>query len=111
MRVFFRKMGIENLRFKPAYNPYTEVRPSTLQPLIPRLQSCPSLPPTTPQPSLEVFAFHPLLNKWVEIGNSGMFRPELVKPTGVPDDVHVLGWGISLERPTMIKSVPLSTFP
>jgi len=26
MRVFFKKMGIENLRFKPAYNPYTEVR-------------------------------------------------------------------------------------
>ena len=25
MRVFFKKMGIENLRFKPAYNPYTEV--------------------------------------------------------------------------------------
>ena len=26
MRVFFKKMGIENIRFKPAYNPYTEVR-------------------------------------------------------------------------------------
>lgn len=25
MRVFFRKMGIEKVRFKPAYNPYTEV--------------------------------------------------------------------------------------
>jgi phenylalanyl-tRNA synthetase alpha chain len=25
MRVFFRKMGIDNVRFKPAYNPYTEV--------------------------------------------------------------------------------------
>lgn len=25
MRVFFKKMGITNLRFKPAYNPYTEV--------------------------------------------------------------------------------------
>jgi phenylalanyl-tRNA synthetase alpha chain len=25
MRVFFKKMGIDNLRFKPAYNPYTEV--------------------------------------------------------------------------------------
>ena len=28
MRVFFKKMGIENLRFKPAYNPYTEVSAS-----------------------------------------------------------------------------------
>lgn len=25
MRVFFNKMGIEKVRFKPAYNPYTEV--------------------------------------------------------------------------------------
>ena len=25
MRVFFQKMGIEKVRFKPAYNPYTEV--------------------------------------------------------------------------------------
>lgn len=25
MRVFFTKMGITNIRFKPAYNPYTEV--------------------------------------------------------------------------------------
>lgn len=24
---FFANMGLENLRFKPAYNPYTEVRP------------------------------------------------------------------------------------
>lgn len=30
MRVFFKKMGIENLRFKPAYNPYTEVRRATM---------------------------------------------------------------------------------
>jgi phenylalanyl-tRNA synthetase alpha chain len=78
MRVFFKKMGIENIRFKPAYNPYTE-------------------------PSLEIFAFHPMLNKWVEVGNSGMFRPEMLEPMGFPKDVHVHGWGISLERPTMIR--------
>jgi len=78
MQTFFKKMGIENLRFKPAYNPYTE-------------------------PSLEIFAFHPQLNKWVEIGNSGMFRPEMLAPMGFPPDVRVLGWGLSLERPTMIR--------
>jgi len=78
MRVFFKKMGIENVRFKPAYNPYTE-------------------------PSLEIFAFHPQLGKWVEIGNSGMFRPEMLEPMGFPKDVHVHGWGIGLERPTMIR--------
>ncbi|THH02417.1 hypothetical protein EW026_g415 [Hermanssonia centrifuga] len=78
MRVFFKKMGLENIRFKPAYNPYTE-------------------------PSLEIFAFHPQLRKWVEVGNSGMFRPEMLEPMGFPKDVHVHGWGIGLERPTMIR--------
>ncbi|KAK2466316.1 hypothetical protein APHAL10511_001958 [Amanita phalloides] len=78
MRVFFRKMGIEKVRFKPAYNPYTE-------------------------PSLEIFAFHPLLDRWVEVGNSGMFRPEMLEPMGFPKDVRVHGWGLSLERPTMIR--------
>ncbi|EOR01959.1 Phenylalanine--tRNA ligase alpha subunit [Wallemia ichthyophaga EXF-994] len=78
MEVFFKKMGMSQLRFKPAYNPYTE-------------------------PSLEIFAHHDGLGKWVEIGNSGMFRPEMLAPMGLPDDVHVLGFGLSLERPTMIK--------
>ena len=39
---FFRKLGIDQLRFKPAYNPYTE-------------------------PSMEVFSYHPGLAKWVEV--------------------------------------------
>ncbi|KAF7355441.1 Phenylalanine--tRNA ligase alpha subunit [Mycena sanguinolenta] len=78
MRVFFNKMGIERVRFKPAYNPYTE-------------------------PSLEIFAFHPLLDRWVEVGNSGMFRPEMLEPMGFPKDVRVHGWGIGLERPAMIQ--------
>ncbi|NXW11854.1 SYFA ligase, partial [Fregetta grallaria] len=42
--------GITQLRFKPAYNPYTE-------------------------PSMEVFSYHKGLKKWVEVGNSGVFRP------------------------------------
>lgn len=46
-----------------------------------------------------------MLNKWVEVGNSGMFRPEMLEPMGFPKDVHVHGWGISLERPTMIRFV------
>ena len=78
MEVFFAKMGIHRLRFKPAYNPYTE-------------------------PSLEIFSFHEGLNKWVEIGNSGMFRPEMLEPMGLPPDMRIYGWGLSLERPTMIK--------
>merc|ERR1711937_461175 len=39
---FFRKLGIEKLKFKPAYNPYTE-------------------------PSMEIFSYHEGLGKWTEI--------------------------------------------
>lgn len=46
-----------------------------------------------------------MLQKWVEIGNSGMFRPEMLEPMGFPKDVRVHGWGIGLERPTMIRLV------
>ncbi|KAI9821038.1 MAG: Phenylalanyl-tRNA synthetase, beta subunit, cytoplasmic [Pycnora praestabilis] len=78
METFFAKMGVHGLRFKPAYNPYTE-------------------------PSMEIFGWHEGLGKWVEIGNSGMFRPEMLEPMGLPKDMRVYGWGLSLERPTMIK--------
>ncbi|XP_028841060.1 phenylalanine--tRNA ligase alpha subunit isoform X1 [Denticeps clupeoides] len=75
---FFTKLGITKLRFKPAYNPYTE-------------------------PSMEVFSYHEGLKKWVEVGNSGVFRPEMLLPMGIPEGVSVIAWGLSLERPTMIK--------
>lgn len=42
------------------------------------------------------------LGKWMEVGNSGMFRPEMLRPMGLPEDVNVIAWGLSLERPTMI---------
>ena len=32
-----------------------------------------------------------------------MFRPEMLEPMGFPKDVRVHGWGLSLERPTMIR--------
>lgn len=75
---FFKKLGITQLEFKPAYNPYTE-------------------------PSMEIFCYHEGLGKWIEIGNSGMFRPEMILPMGLPPNVNVIAWGLSLERPTMIK--------
>ncbi|XP_071550650.1 phenylalanine--tRNA ligase alpha subunit [Panulirus ornatus] len=74
---FFEKIGITKLRFKPTYNPYTE-------------------------PSMEIFSYHEGLKKWVEVGNSGMFRPEMLRPMGIPENVTVAAWGLSLERPTMI---------
>ncbi|KAJ3384509.1 hypothetical protein HDU84_002902 [Entophlyctis sp. JEL0112] len=75
---FFQKLGIPRIKFKPAFNPYTE-------------------------PSMEIFSWHDGLGKWVEIGNSGMFRPEMLRPLGLPEDVSVIAWGLGLERPTMIK--------
>lgn len=75
---FYGKIGIKGLRFKPAYNPYTE-------------------------PSMEIFGYHEGLQKWVEVGNCGMFRPEMLQPMGLPPDLRVYGWGLSLERPTMIR--------
>ncbi|TBU10876.1 alpha subunit of phenylalanine--tRNA ligase [Hamiltosporidium tvaerminnensis] len=78
IKQFFRKLNMDRIKFKPAYNPYTE-------------------------PSMEVFAYHEGLKKWIEVGNSGVFRPEMLKPMGFEDNVRVLGWGLSLERPTMIK--------
>lgn len=78
IETFFKKIGISELRFKPAFNPYTE-------------------------PSMEIFGYHPDLKKWTEIGNSGMFRPEMLVPMGLPENVRVIAWGLSLERPTMIK--------
>lgn len=43
-------------------------------------------------------SYHEGLGKWVEIGNSGMFRPEMLLPMGLPEDVNVIAWGLSLER-------------
>lgn len=34
----------------------------------------------------------------MEVGNSGMFRPEMLRPMGLPEDVSVIAWGLSLER-------------
>lgn len=78
LQEFFRRLGMTRLRFKPAFNPYTE-------------------------PSMEVFAYHDGLGRWIEVGNSGVFRPEMLRPMGFDERVTVIAWGLSLERPTMIK--------
>ncbi|WIA08468.1 hypothetical protein OEZ85_007905 [Tetradesmus obliquus] len=77
LQEFFSRLGMKELRFKPAFNPYTE-------------------------PSMEIFGYSSELGKWMEVGNSGMFRPEMLQPMGLPPDVNVIAWGLSLERPTMI---------
>ena len=78
IREFFGRIGLNEIEFKPAYNPYTE-------------------------PSMEIFAKHEGLGRWIEIGNSGMFRPEMLTPMNLPEGWSVIAWGFSLERPTMIE--------
>lgn len=75
---FYKKLGLTELEFKSTFNPYTE-------------------------PSMEIHCFHKGLNRWIEIGNSGMFRREMLETMNLPANVNVLGWGLSLERPAMIK--------
>ncbi|MFH1247178.1 MAG: phenylalanine--tRNA ligase subunit alpha [Candidatus Micrarchaeota archaeon] len=72
---FYGQLGISKIKFKPVFNPYTE-------------------------PSMEIFGYHDVLAKWVEIGNSGIFRPETTLPMGVKQ--NVLAWGLALERAAMI---------
>ncbi|ADM11922.1 phenylalanyl-tRNA synthetase subunit beta [Encephalitozoon intestinalis ATCC 50506] len=78
LQEFFNRLGMSDIRFKPAFNPYTE-------------------------PSMEVFGYHKGMNRWMEVGNSGMFRPEMLGPMGFDPDINVIAWGLSLERPAMIK--------
>ncbi len=72
---FYEQFGITDLEFKPHYNPYTE-------------------------PSFELFGTHPETGEMVEVGNSGIFRDEVLRPLGVEADV--MAWGLSLERLLML---------
>ncbi|ELY54480.1 phenylalanine--tRNA ligase subunit alpha [Natronolimnohabitans innermongolicus] len=74
---FYAQFGIENIQFKPHYNPYTE-------------------------PSFELFGTHPTTGELIEIGNSGIFREEMLEPLGV--DCDVMAWGLALERLAMLTT-------
>ena len=75
LKEFFRKLGFNNIRFRPSFFPYTE-------------------------PSLEVEVFYREKNEWLELGGAGIFRPEVCLPLW--GKYPVLAWGASLERPTML---------
>ena len=72
LKEFFRKMGFDKVRARPAYFPYTE-------------------------PSMEIDVFHPVHKKWVELGGSGIFRPEVTVPL-IGKDIPVLAWGLGVSR-------------
>jgi len=71
---FYKRMGFEKIRFRPGYFPYTE-------------------------PSMEVEVYWN--DKWMELGGSGIFRPEVTEPVGIK--TPVLAWGLGLERLAMLK--------
>ncbi|MFB6246265.1 MAG: phenylalanine--tRNA ligase subunit alpha [Candidatus Pacearchaeota archaeon] len=72
LKQFFRKMGFDNVKFRPFYFPYTE-------------------------PSVEIDAWHPEREEWVELGGAGILRPEVVIPL-IGEYVPVLAWGPGLDR-------------
>jgi phenylalanyl-tRNA synthetase alpha chain len=74
---FYEQFGITDIEFKPHYNPYTE-------------------------PSFELFGRHPETDELIEIGNSGIFRQEMLEPLGV--DCDVMAWGLALERLMMLAT-------
>jgi phenylalanyl-tRNA synthetase alpha chain len=71
---FYRRIGFPKVRLLPSYFPYTE-------------------------PSMEVHVWHE--GRWLELGGSGVFRPEVTAPLGVKD--NVIAWGHGLERLAMVR--------
>ncbi|MGL6298471.1 MAG: phenylalanine--tRNA ligase subunit alpha, partial [Methanobacteriaceae archaeon] len=75
LKEFYKKLGFE-VRFRPAYFPYTYL-------------------------STECEVYLEEKESWIELGGAGMFRPEVLKPLGV--DVPVLAFGLGIERLAMIR--------
>lgn len=76
LKEFFTRMGFPKARFRPSYYPYTEM-------------------------SVDVEVFFEPAKAWLELGGSGIFRPEVVVPlTGI--EAPVLAWGLGLDRLAMM---------
>ncbi len=73
LKTFYSKMGYPDVRVRPAYFPYTE-------------------------PSAEVDVLW--RGEWLELGGSGIFRPEVTEPLGT--EWPVCAWGMGLERLAML---------
>lgn len=76
LTAFYQKMGFGKVRFKPAFYPYTE-------------------------PSVDVMVYMESRGKWIEMGGSGIFRPEVTEPFGCKHPV--LAWGLGIERLAMLR--------
>ncbi len=75
LSAFYGKMGFPKVEVVPSFFPYTE-------------------------PSAEVHLYMESRQDWVEMGGSGIFRPEVTLPVGISD--RVLAWGLGLERLAMM---------
>ena len=73
---FYSKLGIKRIKFWPTFFPYTE-------------------------PSLQSMIYNCALDKWVEMGGMGIFRPEVTHPLGIKNPV--LAWGVGIERIAMLR--------
>lgn len=76
LETFYKKMGFAKVKFKPAFYPYTE-------------------------PSVDVVVYLESRGKWIEMGGSGIFRPEVTEPLGCKHPV--MAWGLGMERLAMIR--------
>lgn len=72
LKEFYKKMGFKEIRFSPAYFPYTE-------------------------PSVEINVFHPEKKVWLELGGAGIFRPEVITPL-LGKNIPILAWGQGFDR-------------
>lgn len=75
LKEFYKKMGFEEIRFRPSFFPYTE-------------------------PSVEIDVFHKEKKLWLELGGAGIFRPEVTEPL-LGRSLPVLAWGQGLDRMIM----------
>ncbi|MBN1336449.1 MAG: phenylalanine--tRNA ligase subunit alpha [Deltaproteobacteria bacterium] len=75
LTAFYQKMGFPKVQVVPSFFPYTE-------------------------PSAEVRLYLESRRDWVEMGGSGIFRPEVTRAQGIRD--RVLAWGLGLDRLAMM---------
>jgi phenylalanyl-tRNA synthetase alpha chain len=75
LKEFYGRMGFEDVRFRPAYFPYTE-------------------------PSVEPEIYVDGLG-WVEMGGAGIFREEVTAPWKIKEPV--LAWGLGVSRVAMFR--------
>jgi len=78
IKEFYNKIGFEKVITRPGFFPYTE-------------------------PSMEIAVYYDKLGEWLEMGGSGIFRPEVTYPWGIENPTRVLAWGLGLERLAMLK--------